>query len=81
MYIAQLPYFIFHGLSKTIFHNFMGLTVYLQEDLHAPIFLLGLTITTGAVVSIPFLYYSDNIVKKVSFILKMKSLQYNKPFY
>lgn len=41
------------------------LFVFLKEDLHAPIFLLGLTITTGALVSIPFLYYSDTIVKKV----------------
>merc|ERR1711874_584689 len=30
-----------------------------------PMYLLGLTITTGAVVSLPFLYYSDAIVKKV----------------
>ena len=28
-------------------------------------YLLGLTITTGAVVSLPFLYYSDTVVKKV----------------
>merc|ERR1719474_2149743 len=41
------------------------LFVYLKEDLHAPIYLLGLTITTGAVVSLPFLYYSDTVVKKV----------------
>jgi len=41
------------------------LFVFLKEDLHAPIFLLGLTITTGAVVSLPFLYYSDSIVKKI----------------
>merc|ERR1719186_904500 len=41
------------------------LFVFLKEDLHAPIYLLGLTITTGALVSIPFLYYSDIIVKKV----------------
>merc|ERR1719369_1310662 len=40
------------------------LFVFLKEDLHAPIFLLGLTITTGALVSIPFLYYSDIIVDK-----------------
>ena len=38
--------------------------VILQEDLNAPIYLLGLTITTGALVSIPFLYYSDYIVDK-----------------
>ena len=42
------------------------LFVFLKEDLHAPMYLLGLTITTGAVVSLPFLYYSDAIVKKVS---------------
>jgi len=41
------------------------LFVFLKEDLHAPMYLLGLTITTGAVVSLPFLYYSDAIVKKV----------------
>merc|ERR1719369_1273066 len=44
------------------------LFVFLKEDLHAPIFLLGLTITTGALVSIPFLYYSDIIVKKCGVI-------------
>ena len=32
-----------------------------QEDLNAPIYLLGLTITTGALVSIPFLYYSGEL--------------------
>jgi len=41
------------------------LFVFLKEDLHAPMYLLGLTITTGAVVSLPFLYYSDAIVKKL----------------
>jgi len=41
------------------------LFVFLKEDLHAPMYLLGLTITTGAVVSLPFLYYSDSVVKKV----------------
>lgn len=41
------------------------LFVFLKEDLNAPIYLLGLTITTGALVSIPFLYYSDVIVKKI----------------
>jgi len=41
------------------------LFVFLKEDLHAPMYLLGLTITTGAVVSLPFLYYSDSIVKKL----------------
>ncbi|XP_023340878.1 uncharacterized protein LOC111710915 isoform X2 [Eurytemora carolleeae] len=58
------------------------LFVFLKEDLHAPIFLLGLTITTGAVVSIPFLYYSDNIVKKagcdrvIVFALLMYAVRY-----
>jgi len=58
------------------------LFVFLKEDLHAPIFLLGLTITTGAVVSIPFLYYSDAIVKKVGcdrvivFALLMYAVRY-----
>jgi hypothetical protein len=33
--------------------------------LNAPIYLLGLTITTGALVSIPFLYYSEFIVNKM----------------
>merc|ERR1719445_2332823 len=40
------------------------LFVYLKEDLNAPIYLLGLTITTGALVSIPFLYFSDYLVEK-----------------
>jgi len=43
------------------------LFVFLKEDLHAPMYLLGLTITTGAVVSLPFLYYSDSVVKKVGY--------------
>ena len=33
-------------------------------------YLLGLTITTGAVVSLPFLYYSDTVVKKVGLMLR-----------
>jgi len=44
------------------------LFVYLKEDLNAPIYLLGLTITTGALVSIPFLYYSDWIVNKFGMV-------------
>jgi len=44
------------------------LFVYLKEDLHAPIYLLGLTITTGALVSIPFLYFSDQIVNKIGMV-------------
>merc|ERR1719402_716148 len=41
------------------------LFVFLKEDLHAPMYLFRLTITTGDVVSLPFLYYSDTVVKKV----------------
>merc|ERR1719340_457956 len=58
------------------------LFVFLKEDLHAPMYLLGLTITTGAVVSLPFLYYSDAIVKKVgcelviAFALLMYAVRY-----
>ena len=51
---------IMYGFVETF------LFVFLKEDLHAPMYLLGLTITTGAVVSLPFLYYSDKIVKMVS---------------
>ena len=50
---------IMYGFVETF------LFVFLKEDLHAPMYLLGLTITTGAVVSLPFLYYSDSVVKKV----------------
>ena len=39
----------------------------------APMYLLGLTITVGAIVSIPFLYVSDWIVDKV---LNNKIVQY-----
>lgn len=58
------------------------LFVFLKEDLHAPMYLLGLTITTGAVVSLPFLYYSDSVVKKVgcnaviAFALLMYAVRY-----
>ena len=41
------------------------LFVYLKDTMGAPMYLLGLTITTGAVVSIPFLYVSDWIVQKM----------------
>ena len=41
------------------------LFIYLKNDMGAPMYLLGLTITTGAVVSIPFLYVSDWIVEKM----------------
>ena len=39
-----------------------------MEDLNAPIYLLGLTITTGALVSIPFLYYSEFLVNKFGMV-------------
>merc|ERR1712115_111599 len=58
------------------------LFVFLKEDLHAPMYLLGLTITTGALVSLPFLYYSDSVVKKVgcraviAFALLMYAVRY-----
>ncbi len=41
------------------------LFLYLKKEMEAPMILLGLTITTGAVISIPFLYISDWIVGKV----------------
>ena len=41
------------------------LFVYLKDDMNAPMYLLGLTITVGAVVSIPFLYISDYIVDHI----------------
>ena len=44
------------------------LFVYLKADLNAPIYLLGLTITTGALVSIPFLYHSDWIIGKFGMV-------------
>jgi len=44
------------------------LFVFLKEDLNAPIYLLGLTITTGALVSIPALHYSGWIVEKVGMV-------------
>ena len=45
------------------------LFIYLKEDLNAPIFLLGLTITTGALISCPFLYISDMLVDKVVILI------------
>lgn len=41
------------------------LFLYLKDEMGAPMYLLGLTITTGAVISIPFLYVSDWIVSKM----------------
>ncbi len=41
------------------------LFVYLKEDMAAPMYVLGLTITVGAVVSLPFIYMSDWLVEKV----------------
>ena len=37
----------------------------LKDEMGAPMYLLGLTITTGAVISIPFLFISDWLVKKI----------------
>ena len=44
------------------------LFVFLKEDLNAPIYLLGLTITAGALISIPALYYSNWIVDRVGMV-------------
>ena len=41
------------------------LFVYLKDDMGAPMYLLGLTITVGAVVSIPFLFISDYLVDRI----------------
>jgi MFS family permease len=41
------------------------LFVYLKDDMSAPMYLLGLTITVGAVVSIPFLYIADYLVDRI----------------
>lgn len=41
------------------------LFLYLKDEMNAPMYLLGLTITTGAVISIPFLYVSDWIVGRI----------------
>ena len=41
------------------------LFLYLKEEMGAPMKLLGLTITTGALVSIPFLFTGDWIVGKM----------------
>ena len=38
---------------------------YLRKEMSAPMYLLGLTITTGNLVSVPFLYVSDWIVAKM----------------
>jgi hypothetical protein len=67
---AQIVIFLIIMLACGTLYGFVEtfLFVFLKEDLHAPIFLLGLTITTGALVSIPFLYYSDTIVKKCGVI-------------
>ena len=42
------------------------LFIYLKADMNAPMYLLGLTITVGAIVSIPFLFISDWLCGKVS---------------
>ena len=41
------------------------LFVYLKEDMGAPMYLLGLTLTIGALFSIPFLYISDWMVDRI----------------
>jgi len=41
------------------------LFLYLKDEMLAPMYLLGLTITVGALVSIPFLYFGDWIVGKM----------------
>lgn len=41
------------------------LFVHLQKNLHAPNYLLGLTVTVGAFIGLPFLYGSDWFFKKV----------------
>ena len=41
------------------------LFMYLKDDMGASMSLLGLTITVGAVASIPFLFVADWIVDKV----------------
>jgi hypothetical protein len=41
------------------------LFLYLKDEMGAPMKLLGLTITVGALVSIPFLYVGDWIVGKM----------------
>ena len=66
---------IMYGFVETF------LFVFLKEDLHAPMYLLGLTITTGAVVSLPFLYYSDSVVKKVKDLTPVCFLIISSPLY
>ena len=41
------------------------LFLYLKDEMGAPMKLLGLTVTIGALVSIPFLYFGDWIVEKM----------------
>ncbi|XP_023337113.1 major facilitator superfamily domain-containing protein 6 [Eurytemora carolleeae] len=62
--------FLFMILACGTMYGFVEtfLFVYLKEDLNAPIYLLGLTITAGALVSIPFLYYSHFIVDKCGMV-------------
>ena len=51
-------------MEKSIYKIYNSVTIGITATITAR-YLLGLTITTGAVVSLPFLYYSDTVVKKV----------------
>lgn len=51
-------------MGKSIYKIYNSVTIGITATITAR-YLLGLTITTGAVVSLPFLYYSDTVVKKV----------------
>lgn len=64
---AEICVFILLMLVFGTLWGFMEtfLFVYLKDDLGASMSLLGLTITTGAVVSIPFIFFADTIVDKV----------------
>ena len=61
--LVFLVMYFFAGSAWGFVETF--LFVYLKDDMGAPMYLLGLTITIGAIVSIPFLYVSDWIVDKV----------------
>ena len=59
---------LYDSESRFSISEFSGYHCNFQEDLNAPIYLLGLTITAGALVSIPFLYYSHYIVDKCGMV-------------
>ena len=71
---------IFHNINIVIFLFMMFvcgmmfgfietfLFVFLKEDLDAPLYLLGIAFTTGAVVSIPFMHYSDSLVERIGVV-------------